>query len=215
MKEENEIAPDGVNEKPRRPATLMEWIISGLFLIVVLKFGYTTLVVVGLIATMGVLLIGAVLKSENRDEVGKNFLAKIQDNNWVFYTMFFLTVASVIFWLLGLSGAPLPEMNPLKYVWGEIKDTVAPPPINPWANDGWSFTRLFLGNEGGWGGAALSFFFFTIVAYPVSFWDDWKDGWRKRAEKGVKRHWVVRIAKFLLEDLLSEEFWRFLGVFKK
>lgn len=162
----------------RRPTTWIEWAISGLFLIVVLKFGYTAITVVGLIITMMILFARAfhVTAKSGGDEtdIRKEFVARVQNNNWVFYTMFWLMIFSITFWVLGLNGKPIPEMNPLKALGGAIKDMVAPPPTDPWVNDGWNFTNILLGDEGGWGKAAFSFLVWTLLAYPVSFWDEIK-----------------------------------------
>jgi len=158
----------------RRPTHWVEWIISGIFLIVVLKFGYTTLTVVGLIFTMIVLLIGAIM--EGGDTLGE-FEKKVANNNWVYYTMLWLMVSSFVIWLLGIDSVALPEMNPLKFVARQLKDAVIRPPADPYANDGFggSITHFIFRNGGGWGKAALSFLLWTLFAYPISFWDEVKN----------------------------------------
>ena len=178
-------------KKKRRKTTWLEWVISGIFLIAALKWSYTTFTVVGLLSAIAILFFGASIKAKKKgDDPLDKFTEMIQDNNWVYYTFFWLFIGSLVIWLIGLVGQPLPEMNPIKYGLGKLKDAVAPPPYDPYANDGLgsSITRFFLGNKGGWGSAAFTYFWWTVLAYPVSFWDDWKESRKNKGGKDDHGH---------------------------
>jgi hypothetical protein len=194
----------------RRATSWVEWLISGIFLILLLKYSYTTFTVIGMVVTMGILIVGASLEND-REGFGHALWVKVSNNNWVYYTTLWLFVASLVVWLFSFAGAPLPELNPVKWAWGAVKDTVMPPPVDPWANDGFggSITRFFLG-EGGWGGATFSYMLWTLLARPVSFWDDWVAR-RKANQKDGKAGLTGGIIKFLLGDLAGSELWKFLG----
>ena len=193
----------------RRPTNGIEWVISIIFLILVLKFGYTTLTVVGLIITMIVLLVASMLDDDNGD-TKEGFVKRVTDNNWVYYTMLSLFVLSLVIYLLSFTGKPLPEMNPLKYAWGLLKDTVVPPPVDPWTNQRWGnwITALLLGENGSWRGATFTFGLWTLLARPVSFWDDWsakrKEAKEKAGHKGGLVSWLFN--QFVNEGI-GEALW--------
>lgn len=194
----------------RRETTFVEWIISGIFLLLVLKFGYTTLMVVGLIITMGVLLVGAALENDHKG-FGNAFWRKVSNNNWVYYTMLWLMISSFVFYLLSFNGIALPEINPLKYIWGEIKDAVAPPLVDPWANDEFRtrVTNFVFRNGGTWGRAAFSFAVWTLIARPVSFWDDWvaRRKARQEKEKGGSGGSGLSLSSFLRKEIPFQILW--------
>jgi hypothetical protein len=187
-----------------RPTNIVEWIISGFFLIVVLKMSYTTFTVVGLIVTMAVLFAAA--RGNTR-----HFRRMVANNDWVLFSMVGLAMVSCLIALLGTSGSPLPELNPLKWAWSEIKETVAPRPKNPYANDGigpW-IHKFLLGEDGGWWTAAVQYGIWSLIAYPVSRWDNWKakrlENHEKAGRKGGIIAWFVHLVvhEIIAEAILS------------
>jgi hypothetical protein len=167
-----------------------------------------------LIVTMIVLLGGAALEND-RKGVAHAFYVKVSNNTWVYYTVLWLFVTSLVIWILSFVGTPLPELNPVKWAWGQLKDAFAPPPADPYTNYRWGrrITRFLLSDEGGWGGAAFSYMLWTLFARPVSFWDDWVAKRKANREKdgGKGGSAIGRAIRFLLGDLAGSEIWKFLG----
>jgi hypothetical protein len=183
-----------------RPTNGVEWIISILFLLVVLKMSYTAFTVVGLIATIAIMF---ALAQGNK----RRFLKLLGNNDWVLFSMIGLAVVSFLIALLGTSGSPLPNLNPFKWAWGELKDTVMPPAKNPYANDGigpWIRTFL-LGEDGGWWTAAVQYGIWSLVAYPVSRWDNWKAKRQEELEKrGHKGGFIAGLLHIVVHEIIGE-----------
>lgn len=192
----------------RRPTTGIEWIATAIFLILALKFGYTALTVVGLFITMGVLFIGAVMADGHPK---KEFMNKLKNNNWVFYTMLWLFLFCLVMFLFGLTSQPLPEVNPFKIILNWFMGTVTNAPADPYAKYRWGpwLTSLLLGNEGGWFKAMISFLIWTLIAYPVSFWDDYVAKRKERKEHGQGKH-SGGLVSWLWERFVNEGIGEFL-----
>jgi len=151
----------------RRSATPTELIISCLFLAVVATASYMTshlsVLLIGLVGTLAILFIGS--------SDGKDFVKRLQNNDWIFYTMRGITIFAFLMFLIGLWVDP-PELNPVKALGNQLKDMVSTELEDPWANERWfNFTGFFTG----WWKTALFFLFWTALAYPVSFWDEMKN----------------------------------------
>ena len=169
----------------RRPTNGIEWVFSLILLFVVLKYGYTAMTVVGLIGTIGVLLVASIMDDEDTLET---FWKKISNNDWVYYMMRAITILSFVLWLTSLE-----SLNPLKMVFSAKRHLV-----DPYANDGW---RYFLIGKAGWGSVALSFLRWTFLAYPISFWDNWFASRKANATKATK---TGGIAKWFLHVFVGE-----------
>ncbi len=195
---------DIIPEKAKKKAsTGMEWVLSFLFIIVAMKFGYTTFIVVGLLATVMILTLSAAPGSQDF-VVGPNSLTrrawgKLRNNDIVFYTFVSLFLISFVCWLGTFRGQPITEFNPLEYAVDKLKDAVAPPPTDPWANEGFGswLTNLLLGNNGSWFRATIFFLICLPFAWITSFLDNWlavlkdiKPGGEKKGVLGGLTRWI-------------------------
>ena len=195
----SEFAP--TPKKKVRPTGWKEWLGTVIFMIVVLKFGYTGLAFAGFLTAIVVMAVGAM--------GGYGFLQKLQNNNWVFWAMFWLTIASLLFWLLGLEGNPLPEINPVTVIKEKIKEGPRPL-VDPWADDGLDkkLTGFLLGSEGGWFKATISFAIWTIIAYPICFWDDWRAKAKERAAKGGGKGLLGILGEIFVKEGIGTAMWK-------
>ena len=197
-------------EETYRKVGGMEWVWSGMFILLSLMFGYRGFISVGIIATLGIL---GLLAARKGGDFGKKFFGRVRDNDWVFYTYLSLFLISLVLFLSGFSGTPLPELNPLEWAAGKLKDVVLQPPTDPWANDGigpW-FTRLLLGSDGGWGGATLFFLICLPFAWASSFQDNFRESWEKKREKGGDGGHRRGFGRGFLLDGIYEVIWGVLG----
>lgn len=169
----------------RRATTTTELIISFLFLAVVMTVsymnGYVGVLFLGLTGALGIMLL------QSRGD-GEEFVDRLSNNDWVFYTMRGLAIFAFLMFLLGLWVDP-PELNPIKAIGNQLKEAMSTELENPWANERWFNSTGFFD---GWGMTSLFFLFWMILAYPVSFWDDWvaKSKASTKENKGIIR-WLV------------------------
>src|SRR3989344_5709863 len=121
--------PVAVPKKKVRATGWAEWLGTAILLGVVLKYGYTTMAIVGLLTAIVVMAVGSARSRTT-------FVQKIQNNNWVFWAMFWLMITSLLFWIFSLPSGPVTEFNPVKWAAEKVKDTVVPPSHDPYANGG-------------------------------------------------------------------------------
>jgi len=187
--------------KKRRPNTTTELIISILFLAVVgtasSMAGQAGMFFFGLFGAIGIMFL---LSSD-----GEEFVERLQNNDWIFYTIRGIAIFAFLMFLVGLWVDP-PELNPIKAIGNQLNDLVSTKLEDPWANERWNFKGFF----DGWGRTALFFLFWMVIAYPVSFWDDWVAKARSGSEKkshGIL-HWLF--TRFVHEGV-GEAIWNLFG----
>lgn len=189
----NLITPEA---KKRRATTPAEMILSALFLAIVATASYMA----GQVGVFTIGLIGAIVIMV----AGGEFMRKIQDNDWIFYMMRRITIFAFLIFLLGLWVDP-PELNPVKAIGNQLKQAMSTELKDPWADERWfSFTEGFFD---GWGRTSIFFLIWMIIAYPVSFWDDWKAK-RKAAEKEGKKSFLKKGLEIFVGEGIGELLWQ-------
>lgn len=180
----------------RRATKGTEWFASLVLLFAVLRFGYTTLAVVSLVSTIIVLFVASVMDDEDTPQA---FLRKITNNDWVYYMMRTVTLVCFVIWITSLESLnPLKVMLPTK---SQLTD--------PWANDGWKY--FFIG-EAGWREVTFSFLRWTLLAYPISFWDNWFAARKANAAKATKTGGIGRwLLHVFIGEGVGEALWTMAG----
>ncbi len=171
----------------------MGWAIMLAYWIAEIKFGYGRLAVMALLVTTLVLFLRAKLEESNGEgDWREMFLGRLLGNNWVFKTAAFLAVITGILWWIDPTIKPL---NPIYAMVESVKNVVRPPMEDPLGRKGfWATINPFLLGEGGtWRGACGSAVLWTILAIPVSYWDEF-NSWmfKSKKEESGMRAWLTK-----------------------
>ncbi|MFZ2150219.1 MAG: hypothetical protein WAV15_03605 [Minisyncoccia bacterium] len=148
---------------------MLKWVLTIIFLAVSLKYGYAAFQVTAIVVMMLILVVIAWFLKEDDEKLREQFLPLISDNDWVFWALLGLTVLSGAMWYIGLNGKPVVDINPLDWLFGS--SSAKKTGYNPYACRG--IRGFYFGCDGSWGKVFWNSLFWTIIAGPVSFVDNW------------------------------------------